>query len=91
MILNFVQERQTSDDGAITSKYTSLETERLVALAGSKFQDILRDLWRGQEGRRALEFLAELSGLKPTQTAASSHPSRNELTSHAKENVSAEA
>jgi hypothetical protein len=44
-----------------------------VALADSKFQDLLRNLWHSREGRRALEFLAQLSGLKPLETDILSH------------------
>ena len=77
-----VQDRLNSDDSAITSKYASLETERLVALANSKFQDLLRNLWHSREGRRAIEFLAQLLGLKPLETALSQHLSKIESATH---------
>ena len=82
---NLVQERLNSVDRAITSKYASLETERLVALANSKFQDLFQNLWHSQEGCRALEFLVQLAGLKPLETTSSQHPPKTESASHTME------
>lgn len=80
--LKSIRERLNYDDGVLTSKYLSLETERLVALADSKFQDLLRNFWQSCEGRRALEFLTQLCGFKPLDTVISPHPSTIRSTLH---------
>ncbi|KAJ7857907.1 hypothetical protein B0H13DRAFT_1727355 [Mycena leptocephala] len=48
-------------------KYTSLSTDKLVALADSKLQDLLAVQWAGPSRYSALTFLADLYGLKATE------------------------
>jgi hypothetical protein len=47
-----------------SSKYDALPTDKLLALANSKYEDLLREYWRGVTGRQALDTLIELAGLK---------------------------
>ncbi|KAJ7239605.1 hypothetical protein B0H12DRAFT_1326620 [Mycena haematopus] len=48
-----------------SSKYSSLSTEKLVAVADSKLRDALSAHWSGASGHSALRFLAEMLQLKP--------------------------
>jgi hypothetical protein len=52
----------------IPSKYDTLSTDKLLALADSKYQDLLRDYWKGVTGHQALDVLIELAGLKAPGT-----------------------
>ncbi|KAJ6580705.1 hypothetical protein B0H19DRAFT_1017162 [Mycena capillaripes] len=45
----------------VLEKYASLSTEKLVALADSKLQDLLASQWTGSSGYSALKFLADFS------------------------------
>ena len=63
--LYLLQQHLASHDETTPSKYGSLSTERLLALADSKLRDLLRDYWSGRQGDQALDFLIELAGLKP--------------------------
>ncbi|KAJ6621536.1 hypothetical protein B0H10DRAFT_2017709 [Mycena sp. CBHHK59/15] len=51
------------------TKYASLSTQKLLALADSKLQDLLATQWTGSTGRSALGFLIELSGLQRHEMA----------------------
>lgn len=46
------------------SKYEALSTDKLLALADSKYQNLLRDHWKDAKGREALDILIEFAGLK---------------------------
>ncbi|RDB23829.1 hypothetical protein Hypma_008945 [Hypsizygus marmoreus] len=61
--LRALREHLKSPTGSAPSKYASLPTNRLVALTNSKHQDLLRRIWLGHNGRRALDFLTKLSGI----------------------------
>lgn len=53
---------------SVSSEYSSLSTERLLALSDSKFRDLVKDQWTGANGLQALNALIELSGVR-TSTA----------------------
>ena len=48
---------------ASSSKYDGLTTDRLLALRDSRFQDLLRGSWQGDDGRAALRLITDLAGL----------------------------
>ncbi|KAJ6580719.1 hypothetical protein B0H19DRAFT_982261 [Mycena capillaripes] len=56
--------RTNVQNHGVLEKYASLPTEKLVALADSKLQDLLDSQWAGSSGCSALKFLADLAGLK---------------------------
>lgn len=55
-----------------SSKYASLSTERLVALADSKCHDLLSNIWHDEGARLALGFLTKLSGLEMVNDSTTS-------------------
>ncbi|KAJ7036637.1 hypothetical protein C8F04DRAFT_1095201 [Mycena alexandri] len=64
-----------------SSKYDSLSTEKLRALADSTLQDLLSNAaWAGMGGRSALKFLADLSWIAPSDPA---DPKETQLVSEA--------
>lgn len=67
------QDHIKAQNGVVTSKYSYLETERLVTLVGSKLQDLHHKLWHGREGHLALESLASLYGLRALETPSVPH------------------
>ncbi|KAJ7777067.1 hypothetical protein B0H16DRAFT_1879220 [Mycena metata] len=65
-----------------SNTYDSLSTEKLRALADSTLQDLLSSqAWAEAGGRSALKFLADLSGIAPSETPAD--PKKNQLVSQA--------
>lgn len=50
-----------------------------MALAESKFQDLLQQLWHGKEGTRALVSLIELAGIKTSKTSEESYRAHAEI------------
>jgi hypothetical protein len=81
-LINTIQEHLEHRDGDLTtSKYNTLSTERLLALAESRFHDLLQDHWHEVEGRATLTLLTELAGLKPTLSSSAvvhERPSKSE-------------
>ncbi|KAF9461511.1 hypothetical protein BDZ94DRAFT_1221281 [Collybia nuda] len=68
-----LRELLESHGGVSTSKYSHLETERLVSLVTSKLNDLHDKLWYAQAGRLALQFLARLYGLTSPETLGVPH------------------
>ncbi|KAJ7114000.1 hypothetical protein C8R44DRAFT_676439, partial [Mycena epipterygia] len=66
--------RATVQGSGGSTKYNSLSTEKLRALAHSKLHDLLAVHWAGPAGRSALTFFAELAGLKQLDSRAPSQP-----------------
>lgn len=60
------QDHIKDQHGVITSKYSYLETDRLVTLVGSKLQDLYK-LWQTRGSRRALDSLASLYGIRTSE------------------------
>ncbi|KAJ7483478.1 hypothetical protein FB451DRAFT_1555437 [Mycena latifolia] len=63
--------------GFKSTKYASLSTEKLRALADSKLQELLAIQWSGPGGHSALKFLAELSGLTELESLSTTAPSQS--------------
>jgi hypothetical protein len=61
-----IQDHLVFHSDSTSSKYETLATDRLLALAESKLQGLLQASWSGREGHQALDFLIELAGLKET-------------------------
>ncbi|KAJ6504482.1 hypothetical protein DFH09DRAFT_1201236 [Mycena vulgaris] len=59
------------------TKYASLSTEKLRALADSKLQDLLAVQWTAPGGHSALKSLAELYGLAELEPLSTTAPSRS--------------
>ncbi|KAI0642389.1 hypothetical protein C8Q79DRAFT_1121778 [Trametes meyenii] len=59
---------------ASSSKYDTLETDRLVALRDSRHEDLLHGPWRGDEGRGALRLITSLAGLLDPHPSSSEAP-----------------
>ncbi|KAG5643375.1 hypothetical protein DXG03_001023 [Asterophora parasitica] len=75
--LRLLRKHLRSHVGEVASKYSALSTERLAAFVQSKYQNLVRRAWSGQNGQLALEFLAKAAGLDTaeTSTVASGKPS----------------
>ncbi|KAI0675986.1 hypothetical protein C8Q78DRAFT_1007502 [Trametes maxima] len=59
---------------ASSSKYDTLETDRLIGLRDSRHEDLLRGPWRGDEGRGALRLITSLAGLLDPHSSTSEAP-----------------
>ncbi|KAJ7773613.1 hypothetical protein DFH07DRAFT_801257 [Mycena maculata] len=58
-----------------SQKYSTLSTEKLLALADSKLQELRSVRWADSSGRSALNFLSELFGLDQMEASSIADPS----------------
>ncbi|KAM5530821.1 hypothetical protein V8D89_015511 [Ganoderma adspersum] len=68
---------------SVSSKYNGLTTDRLLALRDSRYQDLRRRSWQGDDGQSALRLVTDLAGLLDSayaSTAADSISSEDVIT-----------
>ncbi|KAI1796729.1 hypothetical protein LXA43DRAFT_1177865 [Ganoderma leucocontextum] len=63
---------------AASSKYDGLTTDRLLALRDSRYQDLLRRSWQGDDGRSALRLVTDLAGLLEASTSIAADSASSE-------------